>query len=835
MIKKVLIIALLIVVVANQLFAQVGSLDTTLNIAEGFDRHVSCIKTQPDGKILVGGPFTNYCGKNVGHLIRINQDGSLDTTFNSGSGVADFNGVGSYSEMSAINSIVLQTDDKILIGGCFTGYNGKPLVSIARLHPNGELDTTFKTTTAQVDNRGDYIYCISIQPDGKVLIAGALNKYNNVAVNKIVRLNASGSIDSTFNPGAGANDIIYSMLLQDDGKIIISGVFTKFNNTDRKQIVRLNADGSLDNSFSSGTGVDANILDMALQNNGKLLIGGFFTTYNGINKQGIVELNNDGSISNTFNVDLAANYYVTKIRVQSDSKILIGGFSPYTVQPPIQIFTRLFPTGAEDGSFSTATKPVGIMAMDLQPDGNILIGGYFSNINGVGRNHLARIIGDCPDDSCDMKLSFTKIQEIDCYHNSGSAIILANGGYPPYKYSWINASPSIDSSAVLFMAKVYSCVVKDNRGCTKTASLKVSAPKYSGNYDINTNLITTQFRPGFDAFATLSTVNLGCSPISGELKLVLDPLLSYKSAVPSPDFIRGDTLIWNYNNLIYKNTAAVPKVVLSTSQSAKIGDTIHLQLLMDGILGDMEFSNNNRDYYYPVINGYDPNDIQVNPRGNCDKNYIKNDQTLTYTVRFQNTGNAEAINISVLDSLSSNLDLSTLRILASSDTMYTMILPNNVAKFMFDSIMLADSNSNEAASHGYVVFEIKPKANLSNETKIENKVGIYFDYNPAVVTNTVFNTITDGSAYPCLLSGVEKLENRNSALYPNPSSGIFTLTSSSLQQNITVYDQTGRTIMNIIPTQNTTSFDLSNVSNGMYFIQVKSNESVQVLKAVVQK
>ena len=125
-----------------------------------------------------------------------------------------------------------------------------------------------------------YILSIALQGDGKVLIGGWFTTYNGVSRNYIARLNADGSLDSSFNVGSGANGFVQSIASQGDGKVLIGGSFTTYNGVSRNYIARLNADGSLDSSFNVGSGANSAIRSIVLQGDGKVLIGGWFTTYN---------------------------------------------------------------------------------------------------------------------------------------------------------------------------------------------------------------------------------------------------------------------------------------------------------------------------------------------------------------------------------------------------------------------------------------------------------------------------------------------------------------------------------------------------------------------------
>jgi uncharacterized delta-60 repeat protein len=209
---------------------------------------------------------------------QFSQPGELDTTFNFGRPHGFFsdpaNPEPGEGTNSAIISLTLQPDGKVLIGGTFEIYNGMRRNRIARLNTDSSLDTTFNPGTGA----NDWVRYFFLQPDGKVLIGGDFTGYTSTSRNRIARLNADGSLDTTFNPGTGANSSVQSLALQPNGKVLIGGLFTSYNGTPCNYIARLNADGRLDTSFNPGTGANSSIWYLALQPNGKVLTGGVFTS-----------------------------------------------------------------------------------------------------------------------------------------------------------------------------------------------------------------------------------------------------------------------------------------------------------------------------------------------------------------------------------------------------------------------------------------------------------------------------------------------------------------------------------------------------------------------------
>ncbi len=346
-----------------------GSLDHTFDPGTGPDYDVYAIAVQHDGKILVGGHFKSYNGTIRNYIVRINDDGSLDTSFNPGTG-ADY----------TVRSIVVQPDGKILIGGGFSKYNGTTRKGIARLNTNGSLDTSFNPGTGA----NGFITSISLQEDGKILIGGSFALYNGVARNNIARLNANGSTDLSFYPGLGTDGAINTIAIQPDGKILVGGQFKTYNDADRNNIVRIKTNGDLDGEFNPSKGTNRAISSINVQVGGRILISGDFTSFNGTSRNRIARLNANGSLNTSFSPTTGANEYVETVLAQSDGKILmVGGFTKYEGVSCNRI-ARI----NDNGSLDKGSAFNGIIrAMEVQPDGKVLVGGAFSG----ARNRVARL------------------------------------------------------------------------------------------------------------------------------------------------------------------------------------------------------------------------------------------------------------------------------------------------------------------------------------------------------------------------------------------------------------------------------------------------------------
>jgi uncharacterized delta-60 repeat protein len=264
-----------------------GLVDTNFLSGEGADAPVLCVAVQGDGKLLLGGAFNTFNGPSRNKITRLNQNGVTDFTFNPGTGVSG-------DASSTVNAIALQSDGKVVIGGSFTHVDGSGRKNLARLTSTGALDPAFAPIIG-VAGAGLLagVYATAIQPDGKILVAGDFTSINETSRTNIARLNTDGSLDSSFNPARGPNGGVNALAIQTNGKIVIGGFFTQVNGTNRNYVARLNPDGSVDNSFQPLSGADDAVYSAVIQPDGEVLIGGFFTSFDGVSRRGIARLHGD--------------------------------------------------------------------------------------------------------------------------------------------------------------------------------------------------------------------------------------------------------------------------------------------------------------------------------------------------------------------------------------------------------------------------------------------------------------------------------------------------------------------------------------------------------------
>jgi uncharacterized delta-60 repeat protein/CSLREA domain-containing protein len=294
----------------------------------------------------------------------------------------------------AVSDLALQQDGKILICGGFSNVGGQPRSKVARLNANGTLDTSFQNPNITGSIGNDSVFTLALQSDGKVLIAGLFNSVSGQMRNRLARLNADGSFDNTFL--SDVNSTVTQVVLQPDGKILVGGYFTLVSGQVRNRLARLNSDGTLDTSFINPNvnvpnGSPANpIGTIAVQPDGKILIGGNFTSVDGQARSGAARLNSDGTLDTNFNLN--TNGTVSRYNFQPEGKILISGFFGVVNGAPRTTIARINSNGSLDNSFQNVNITSGaVHAFDIQSDGKIVVGGNFSNISGVERRYLARL------------------------------------------------------------------------------------------------------------------------------------------------------------------------------------------------------------------------------------------------------------------------------------------------------------------------------------------------------------------------------------------------------------------------------------------------------------
>jgi uncharacterized delta-60 repeat protein len=325
-----------------------GTVSSSFNIGTGFSTTIRTWATQSDGKILAGGDFTTYSGSstNTTRIIRLNRNGTQDTSFVTGVG---FN--------STVTDIRVQSDGKIIAAGSFTTYSGSSTSGIVRLNISGTRDATFNVGTGATD-----VKQCSIQSDEKIVVVGGFTVYSGSTSNRLVRINTNGTRDTSFDIGTGFNNTVESVVIQSDGKIIPTGNFTTYSGSSISRILRLNISGTRDTTFNVGTGLAGSGFAVALQSDGKIVCSTLTqTTYSGSTARSILRINTDGTLDNTFGFYPPAIGFSStsntpnSLAIANDGKIYWGNaFTTYSGSFRPNRIVRLNSNGSVDDTFNQA-------------------------------------------------------------------------------------------------------------------------------------------------------------------------------------------------------------------------------------------------------------------------------------------------------------------------------------------------------------------------------------------------------------------------------------------------------------------------------------------------
>jgi uncharacterized repeat protein (TIGR01451 family) len=333
--------------------------------------------------------------------------------------------------------------------------------------------------------------------------------------------------------------------------------------------------------------------------------------------------------------------------------------------------------------------------------------------------------------------------------------------------------------------------------------------------------------------------NLGCDTISGWVKVVLDNRVTYNASLSSnpPTAIVGDTMYWTHGPIsnISNNgfwNGFYSGLHLTPDTTVNIGDTLCFYIATGVAAADIHPYNNVGNICVPVVNSYDPNIKEVMPRGIGAAGVIPPTQDeLTYTIHFQNTGNASAINVKIVDTLDAHIIPQSLVILGRSHAMSPQWLAPGVVRFNFNNINLPDSNTNEPLSHGYVSFSVRLNDTLSLGTEIENTAGIYFDFNTPIITNTTLNTVD------ILTETKYHTIAENISIYPNPAQDQLNLRINNFKNDknsfVDIYNLSGQLVLSQTLVSNNNKIDLGNLNKGLYLLKTTVMGEVHTSKLVV--
>jgi len=348
--------------------------------------------------------------------------------------------------------------------------------------------------------------------------------------------------------------------------------------------------------------------------------------------------------------------------------------------------------------------------------------------------------------------------------------------------------------------------------------------------DLNITLLPTGgARPGFEADYQLVVENLGTQNVTNATVTVDfdDAMQSFVSASVTPTSTTANQLSFDITNLQPLTNQKID-FTQQTFQPPTVngGDILSFTATVTPNANDNTPTDNVFDFDQVVVNSYDPNDKQVLQGEEIYEE--ETDEYLDYLIRFQNTGTASAINVRILDTLHPKLDYSSLKPVSASHNYHIEITDENQVEFIFDGINLPDENTNEPASHGFVAYKIKPKNDVAVGDFIEGDARIYFDFNAPIITNMVSTEIIDD------LSTDRYTFESSISLYPNPTRNILNIEIKSKAEikKLKLFNLNGIQIETVV--NNKKQLNVENLSNGIYFIKITTNQET-VIKRFVKK
>lgn len=358
-------------------------LDLSFNPGSGANNGIAeSVLEQPDGKVLVCGNFSSFNGDATrGYIARLNEDGSIDPTFR-----AD---VGYW-----VRHMALQPDGKIVIGGFFTSVGGVKVNRLTRLNADGSRDSSFNVGSGcegkvvPPDPTDPFVFQVAVQADGKILVTGNFATYNGANVMGIMRLNENGALDGTFRSGSGLNSWGRSLNVLADGDILLSGWFTSYDNKDFNRLVRLNSDGTPEMTFRPFFGDKTAIYSTAVEAEGKVIAAGHSLNEQGLFLREIARLNADGSVDESW-VGRTTDK-TESILLQEDGKLLVGGYFRTANGVTRTMLARFNADGSLDTEFQAQIDNF-VWTIAPGSGGTAYIAGGFTSIDGVGRSGVARI------------------------------------------------------------------------------------------------------------------------------------------------------------------------------------------------------------------------------------------------------------------------------------------------------------------------------------------------------------------------------------------------------------------------------------------------------------
>ena len=653
----------------------------------------------------------------------------------------------------------LTSDGGYIIAGQTTSTNGDITSNhggtdawLVKLDANG--NKLWSRTYGGTGN--DTAYAITTLPDGGFLVAGTSTSSNGDLTNNkggtdgwLFKVDAAGILQWQKNLGGSQHDVVNRVTRNDDDTYILSGfsfsndgdVSNNHGNADAWVAKTDNAGNILWSKLYGGSKDDATF-DLRAATDQGLMAAGFTESEDGqvINEQSgmgdfwVIRLDQSGNLLWERSVGTGKNEFAYSILPVNNTDFVVAGMGNARVLiQPGYYYNAHFGLIVRLGY---ANSIRGTLFMDNNSNG----------VKDVGEHYFDHAF-------------VTTVKAGD----TSSAI--------PYNGLFTMPVDTGTYTTTVSVNNPYYIVIPASRQSAFSTYYNIDPISFAvqpiaNNKDLMVHIVPWgNARPGFNTMYYLFFENVGTETITaGTVKLVKDPRTVFASAAITPDNIAGDTISWNFTNLApFASSSFNVFLKLNAPPAVNFGDTLNIVGIIEPITGDVNQDNNTYKLRQLVRGAYDPNDKTESNAGVITPAQVSDGEYLNYLIRFQNTGTDTAFNVIVRDTLESRLDWSTLQMVTASHPYQLTIDDNNRLSWLFPNILLADSNINEPASHGYIAYRIRPKATVMMGDTIRNTAAIYFDFNPPVATNISATAVMSFMLLPAHLKAF-KAELKGSAV-----------------------------------------------------------------------
>lgn len=435
--------------------------------------------------------------------------------------------------------------------------------------------------------------------------------------------------------------------------------------------------------------------------------------------------------------------------------------------------------------------------------------------------------------SCNnMELNFESISSVSCNEN-GLAIALIENASGSNSYSWGEGAIVNGRTAEFTKAGFYELVTTVDT-CYRKTIFFVNGPSINGNYDLKAQVIVEDFNPGTETNIELNVLNSGCSNVSGLIEVELGSQLNFIQSLPAPFQVVGSKISWDFSNVSFQNENLPIKIQVETSETVISGDTINITTSI--IPASNEIDAIKENWFYKII---DENDKRSElkftyPMSICNDNYVLKDRPISTCIRFENLEHCSKRKILITDTLSSNLDLSTFRIISSSHDFIAELLSDTVIQFK----SLNSINQNSSTSNlGHLFYEMRPKYDIPIGNKVIHR-GAKIKY------GNIENNILYESSHTLVeyLNDCDTTKKNiissdyNYLLFPNPTTDFITIFRTLGLADvikIEVFDLSGRLIKSFsYDNFSEVKIDFQTLSGGIYQCRITDNLKQEVHKVI---